>query len=84
MVGESGCGKSTMGRLITRLDEPTGGTIEFEGRDITHLPPGKLRPMRRDVQMIFQDPYGSLNPRHTIGGIVGTPSASRASSPRAA
>ncbi|MGW7555718.1 ABC transporter ATP-binding protein [Streptomyces rimosus] len=73
VVGESGCGKSTMGRLITRLDEPTGGTIEFEGRDITHLPPGKLRPMRRDVQMIFQDPYGSLNPRHTIGGIVGTP-----------
>ncbi|WP_443073964.1 ABC transporter ATP-binding protein [Streptomyces sp. NBC_01456] len=73
VVGESGCGKSTMGRLITRLDEPTGGTIEFQGRDITHLSPGKLRPMRRDVQMIFQDPYGSLNPRHTIGGIVSTP-----------
>jgi peptide/nickel transport system ATP-binding protein len=73
VVGESGCGKSTMGRLITRLDEPTGGSIEFEGRDITHLSAGKLRPMRRDVQMIFQDPYGSLNPRHTIGGIVGTP-----------
>ncbi|WP_435882275.1 ABC transporter ATP-binding protein [Streptomyces kronopolitis] len=73
VVGESGCGKSTMGRLITRLDEPTGGTIEFQGRDITHLSPGRLRPMRRDVQMIFQDPYGSLNPRHTIGGIVSTP-----------
>ncbi|MFG2893129.1 ABC transporter ATP-binding protein [Streptomyces sp. NPDC048248] len=73
VVGESGCGKSTMGRLITRLDEPTGGSIEFEGKDITHLSPGKLRPMRRDVQMIFQDPYGSLNPRHTIGGIIGTP-----------
>ncbi|MET9295717.1 dipeptide ABC transporter ATP-binding protein [Streptomyces sp. NPDC003077] len=73
VVGESGCGKSTMGRLITRLDEPTGGSIEFEGRDITHLSTGKLRPMRRDVQMIFQDPYGSLNPRHTIGGIIGTP-----------
>lgn len=83
VVGESGCGKSTMGRLITRLDEPTGGSIEFQGQDITHLSPGRLRPMRRDVQMIFQDPYGSLNPRHTIGGIVSTPSASRASSPRA-
>ncbi|UNO43810.1 dipeptide ABC transporter ATP-binding protein [Streptomyces sp. MST-110588] len=73
VVGESGCGKSTMGRLITRLDEPTGGSIEFDGKDITHLSPGQLRPMRRDVQMIFQDPYGSLNPRHTIGGIIGTP-----------
>ncbi|MFJ6747422.1 ABC transporter ATP-binding protein [Streptomyces sp. NPDC091266] len=73
VVGESGCGKSTMGRLITRLDEPTGGSIEFEGRDITHLSAGRMRPMRRDVQMIFQDPYGSLNPRHTIGGIIGTP-----------
>ncbi|MBZ4016690.1 dipeptide/oligopeptide/nickel ABC transporter ATP-binding protein [Streptomyces purpurogeneiscleroticus] len=73
VVGESGCGKSTMGRLITRLDEPTGGSIEFEGRDITHLSTGGMRPMRRDVQMIFQDPYGSLNPRHTIGGIIGTP-----------
>ncbi|WP_046505159.1 ABC transporter ATP-binding protein [Streptomyces odonnellii] len=73
VVGESGCGKSTMGRLITRLLEPTGGKVEFEGRDITHLSTGAMRPMRRDVQMIFQDPYGSLNPRHTIGGIVGTP-----------
>ncbi|MEU9098789.1 dipeptide ABC transporter ATP-binding protein [Streptomyces sp. NPDC048361] len=73
VVGESGCGKSTMGRVITRLQDPTGGTIHFEGQDITHLPAGKLRPLRRDVQMIFQDPYGSLNPRHTIGGIVSTP-----------
>jgi peptide/nickel transport system ATP-binding protein len=73
VVGESGCGKSTMGRLITRLLEPTGGTIEFEGRDITHLSVGAMRPMRRDVQMIFQDPYSSLNPRHTIGTIVGAP-----------
>lgn len=73
VVGESGCGKSTMGRLITRLLEPTGGKVEFEGRDITHLSTGKMRPMRRDVQMIFQDPYGSLNPRHTVGGIIGTP-----------
>ncbi|MEV5351816.1 dipeptide ABC transporter ATP-binding protein [Streptomyces sp. NPDC052693] len=73
VVGESGCGKSTMGRLITRLLEPTGGTVEFEGKDITHLKTGELRPMRRDVQMIFQDPYSSLNPRHTIGTIVGAP-----------
>ncbi|MEU5714384.1 dipeptide ABC transporter ATP-binding protein [Streptomyces sp. NPDC020403] len=73
VVGESGCGKSTMGRLVTRLLEPTGGTIEFQGRDITHLSAGRMRPMRRDIQMIFQDPYGSLNPRHTVGGIVGTP-----------
>ncbi|MBB5127362.1 peptide/nickel transport system ATP-binding protein [Streptomyces albaduncus] len=73
VVGESGCGKSTMGRLITRLLEPTGGTIEFEGKDITHLGVADMRPMRRDVQMIFQDPYSSLNPRHTIGTIVGAP-----------
>ncbi|MEU1123252.1 dipeptide ABC transporter ATP-binding protein [Streptomyces sp. NPDC005899] len=73
VVGESGCGKSTMGRLVTRLLEPTGGTIEFQGRDITHLSAGRMRPMRRDIQMIFQDPYGSLNPRHTVGGIIGTP-----------
>ncbi|MER5357200.1 dipeptide ABC transporter ATP-binding protein [Streptomyces sp. NPDC002785] len=73
VVGESGCGKSTMGRLITRLLEPTAGNIEFEGRDITHLGVGAMRPMRRDMQMIFQDPYSSLNPRHTIGTIVGAP-----------
>lgn len=73
VVGESGCGKSTMGRLVTRLLEPTGGSVEFQGRDITHMSAGRLRPMRRDIQMIFQDPYGSLNPRHTVGGIVGTP-----------
>ncbi|WP_436847423.1 ABC transporter ATP-binding protein [Streptomyces aureus] len=73
VVGESGCGKSTMGRVITRLQDPTGGTIEFEGRDITRLSASKMRPMRRDIQMIFQDPYGSLNPRHTIGSIVSAP-----------
>jgi peptide/nickel transport system ATP-binding protein len=73
LVGESGCGKSTTGRLLTRLLEPTGGKIEFEGRDITHLSQSALRPMRRDFQMIFQDPYSSLNPRHTIGTIVGAP-----------
>ncbi|WP_030421639.1 ABC transporter ATP-binding protein [Streptomyces sp. NRRL F-5065] len=73
VVGESGCGKSTMGRLITRLLEPTAGSIEFEGKDITHLGVGGMRPLRRDVQMIFQDPYSSLNPRHTIGTIVSAP-----------
>ncbi|GAA1237700.1 hypothetical protein GCM10009665_29780 [Kitasatospora nipponensis] len=73
VVGESGCGKSTMGRLITRLDEPTGGKIEFEGHDITHLSTGAMRPLRKDLQIIFQDPYSSLNPRHTVGTIVGAP-----------
>ncbi|MEU9190698.1 dipeptide ABC transporter ATP-binding protein [Streptomyces sp. NPDC048484] len=73
VVGESGCGKSTMGRLITRLLEPTAGTVEFEGKDITHLGVSAMRPMRRDVQMIFQDPYSSLNPRHTIGTIISAP-----------
>ncbi|MFI7294325.1 ABC transporter ATP-binding protein [Streptomyces sp. NPDC050121] len=73
VVGESGCGKSTMGRLITRLLEPTGGKVEFQGKDITHLGVNGMRPLRRDVQMIFQDPYSSLNPRHTIGTIVGAP-----------
>ena len=73
LVGESGCGKSTTSRLVTRLDEPTGGTIEFEGRDITHLKEHQLRGIRRDVQMIFQDPYSSLNPRQTVGAILSTP-----------
>jgi len=73
LVGESGCGKTTTGRLLTRLLEPTGGQIIFDGRDITHLSAGRMRPLRRDVQMIFQDPYSSLNPRQTVGAIVGAP-----------
>jgi peptide/nickel transport system ATP-binding protein len=73
LVGESGCGKTTTGRLLTRLLEPTGGQILFEGRDITHVSMGQMRPMRRDIQMIFQDPCSSLNPRQTVGTIVGAP-----------
>jgi oligopeptide/dipeptide ABC transporter ATP-binding protein len=73
VVGESGCGKTTTGRMLTRLEEPTAGRIVFEGRDITHLRAGKMRPLRRDIQMVFQDPYSSLNPRHTVGTIVGAP-----------
>ncbi|MGH3800444.1 MAG: ABC transporter ATP-binding protein [Pseudonocardiaceae bacterium] len=73
LVGESGCGKTTTGRLLTRLLEPTAGSIVFDGRDITHLPARRMRPLRRDIQMIFQDPYSSLNPRHTVGTIVGAP-----------
>jgi oligopeptide/dipeptide ABC transporter ATP-binding protein len=73
LVGESGCGKTTTGRMLTRLIEPTGGTILFEGKDITHISKGQMRPLRKDIQIIFQDPYGSLNPRHTVGTIVGAP-----------
>jgi peptide/nickel transport system ATP-binding protein len=73
LVGESGCGKTTTGRLLTRLLEPTAGSIVFEGHDISHMSQGRLRPLRRDIQMIFQDPFSSLNPRHTVGTIVGAP-----------
>ena len=71
LVGESGCGKSTTGRLITRLYKPTGGSMIFEGKDIAKISQGEMKPLRRNVQMIFQDPYTSLNPRHTVGAIVG-------------
>ena len=73
LVGESGCGKSTTGRLITRLLTPTGGRIMFEGQDIAQISQRDLKPLRREIQMIFQDPYTSLNPRHTVGSIIGAP-----------
>lgn len=73
LVGESGCGKSTTGRMITRLYEPTSGSIMFDGQDIAKTSSRGLKPLRREIQMIFQDPYTSLNPRHTVGSIVGAP-----------
>jgi oligopeptide transport system ATP-binding protein len=75
IVGESGCGKSTTARLILRLLDPTAGTIRFEGRDISRMTQRQLRPMRREMQMIFQDPYASLNPRKTVEQTVGQPFA---------
>jgi oligopeptide/dipeptide ABC transporter ATP-binding protein len=75
IVGESGCGKSTTARLMLRLLDPTGGTVRFDGQDISHLSQRALRPLRREMQMIFQDPYSSLNPRKTVGQIVGAPFA---------
>jgi oligopeptide/dipeptide ABC transporter ATP-binding protein len=73
LVGESGCGKSTTARLVTKLLEPTGGKIFFEGRDITNFKRREMVDMRREMQMIFQDPYSSLNPRQTVGQIIGAP-----------
>ncbi|MGA2794565.1 MAG: ATP-binding cassette domain-containing protein [Roseiarcus sp.] len=73
IVGESGSGKTTLGRAMVRLYEPSGGAIRFDGRDIAHLSEAALRPLRRDLQVIFQDPYSSLNPRKTIGAIIAAP-----------
>jgi peptide/nickel transport system ATP-binding protein len=73
LVGESGCGKSTAGRTMLRLLDPTSGTIEFAGEDVTTVEGHRLRQLRREMQMVFQDPYGSLNPRHTVGKIVAAP-----------
>src|SRR5712664_668429 len=73
LVGESGCGKSTLGRTIIRLLDPTAGTILFKGEDIANKHGGALRSLRREMTMIFQDPYASLDPRQTVGDIVGEP-----------
>ena len=73
IVGESGCGKSTLGRIISRLDTPTTGEIIYKGNDIAKKSLAAMRPLRKEIQFIFQDPYASLNPRHTVGTIVSTP-----------
>jgi oligopeptide/dipeptide ABC transporter ATP-binding protein len=73
LVGETGCGKSTLGRVVMGLHKPTEGRIFFEGRDITKLRSGEMQELRRDMQMIFQDPFASLNPRKTVGNIIGDP-----------
>ncbi len=73
LVGETGCGKSTLARLVTRLIEPTSGQIVFDGQDITRSSRRELRPLRRDVQIVLQDPYSALNPRRPVGAIIGEP-----------
>ena len=75
LVGESGCGKSTTARLVLKLLESTEGVIRFDGQDITKLSRRQMRPLRREMQMVFQDPYSSLNPRQTVGQIIGAPFA---------
>ncbi len=73
LVGESGCGKTTLARTVMRLVEPTSGTLRFRGRDVSHCGRRELQPLRREMQMVFQDPYASLNPRKRVGQIVGAP-----------
>ena len=73
LVGESGCGKTTTGRAILQLDRPTAGEVLFDGRELTRMSDGELRPLRREMQIVFQDPYSSLNPRMTVGQIVSEP-----------
>src|SRR5579863_2814835 len=73
LVGESGCGKSTTGRAILQLIKPTAGTVNFEGIELTTLSAGEVRKMRARMQMVFQDPYGSLDPRYTVGQIISEP-----------
>ena len=73
LVGESGCGKSTLARLLLRLEEPTAGSIALAGHELTSLNERLLRPLRQDMQMVFQDPYSSLNPRLSVGEIIGEP-----------
>src|SRR5690349_16299463 len=73
LVGESGCGKSTTARLLLRLMEPTEGSIKFEGQEIAYIKGARLKALRREMQMIFQDPYSSLNPRKTVGSIISDP-----------
>jgi oligopeptide/dipeptide ABC transporter ATP-binding protein len=83
LVGETGCGKSTLARVIMRLHDPTEGQVFFEDRDVTTLRGSALRNVRRDMQMIFQDPYASLNPRHTVANIIGEPMRNFSTVPRA-